>query len=222
MKSTRILSGILLSAAFLTACGGKTETPGPQPQPAAPVAPAGEAPGVPPSAPAASDPAVPSTGAPNPAAPATTGAAALPDPAVAAAARAVADQERASVLAEVAKFTLTSEHVDKISRVDTALAEFWANPTERARIRSSPALEKVLAEIEKTPVFVKALAAEKLSARDYILGTFAMIGGYSYVVVVAQNPEAAKQGPPPVNAATLEVVKKRLNDIERIVRPPAR
>lgn len=215
MKSTRILSGILLSAAFLTACGGKTETP--VPQPAAPAS------GVPPSAPAASDPAVPSTGAPNPAAaPATTGAAALPDPAVAAAARAVADQERASVLAEVAKFTLTSEHVDKISRVDTALAEFWANPTERARIRSSPALEKVLAEIEKTPVFVKALAAEKISARDYILGTFAMIGGYSYVVVVAQNPEAAKQGPPPVNAATLEVVKKRLNDIERIVRPPAR
>ncbi|MBL8113844.1 MAG: hypothetical protein JNK60_13265 [Acidobacteria bacterium] len=215
MKSTRILSGILLSAAFLTACGGKPETPASQP--AAPAS------GVPPSAPAASDPAVPSTGAPNPAAaPATTGAAALPDPAVAAAARAVADQERASVLAEVAKFTLTSEHVDKISRVDTALAEFWANPTERARIRSSPALEKVLAEIEKTPVFVKALAAEKISARDYILGTFAMIGGYSYVVVVAQNPEAAKQGPPPVNAATLEVVKKRLNDIERIVRPPAR
>lgn len=213
MKSVRTLPGILLSVAVLTACGGKPETPVPQPQPAAPVAPA------------ASDPAPPSTGATNPAAaPAATGAAVLPDPAVAAAAaaRAVSEQERAKLFAEVGKFNLTEAHVDKIGRVDTALAAFWANPTERARIRSSTHVDTILTEIQKTPVFVKALETEKLSARDYIIGTFSMIGGYSYVVVVAQNPEAAKQGPAPVNAATLEVIRKRMNDVERIVRPPSR
>lgn len=211
MKSARTLPGILLSAAFLTACGGKTETPAPT--------------AAQPAAPAASDPATPAAGSPNPAAaPAATGAAVLPDPAVvsAAAAQAVSEQDRAKLFAEVGKFTLTEAHVDKIGRVDTALAAFWANPTERARIRASTHVDKVIAEIEKTPVFVKALETEKISARDYLIGTFSMIGGYSYVVVVAQNPEAAKQGPAPVNAATLEVIRKRLNDVERIVRPPAK
>jgi hypothetical protein len=213
LKRAQALSGILLSAAFLSACGGKPETP---------ATPASQ-PGVPPSAPAASDPATPAAGSPNPAAaPAATGLR-FRTPAVAPRHRcqAVANR-RAKLFAEVGKFTLTEAHVDKIGRVDTALAEFWANPTERARIRASTHVDKVIAEIEKTPVFVKALAAEKISARDYLIGTFSMIGGYSYVVVVAQNPEAANHGPAPVNAAPLEDILKRFNDDDRSVRPPAK
>ena len=128
-------------------------------------------------------------------------------------------KEQEELSRQVKAFVLTDKVVDGIAASDKDLADFWANPVESRKILGQLTLTGILDAIEKAPRVKETFAKHGLAPRDYILGTFSMIGGYSYEVVKKTDPKKVEGHPAPVSDATLQVIERRLDDVEKIVRP---
>lgn len=161
-----------------------------------------------PAAPAPRGPAPASSAAASPAASSTAEAPPPADPVSA-----------AEMRKEIAAYTLTEPAFQAIVAAEKELGDFWADPVEARKIRSERNLKKILAAIEASPRLKETLAKHRLTGRDYILGSFSMIAGFVWEKSRQKDPAAAAKQQPPVNAATLAVVSKHLDDVQRMLSP---
>ncbi len=120
----------------------------------------------------------------------------------------------------VLAYTVTDKVIDAIAASDAELRDFWANPAEARKIRGQVTLPGILAGIDSVPRVKETLARHGLSPRDYVLGTFAMLGTYGYEKARMADPRNVEGKKPPVNDATLALLRKRFQDVERIVLEP--
>jgi hypothetical protein len=118
---------------------------------------------------------------------------------------------------EVLAFTVTDHHVDAIEAVDWDLRGFWADPKEAWKVRGKVAFADIVAAAEATPPVREALSKRGISARDYVLGTFAMLGAYGYESARMADAKSVAGKRPPVNEETLAVLRHRFDAVRRIV-----
>jgi len=161
-------------------------------------------PAAPTGTPLAARPAAPSV-------PLPAGVPPTPDPRVVAAQREMSDK--------VASYALTAETLDKILLCEKDLADFWADPEKARSIRGQLSLAAIYEAIGRTPRVAKTLEAFHLAPPDYVLGTFAMMGGYAYESIRRSDPNRVLGKAPPVTWATLEVIQRRYDDVQRLVMP---
>lgn len=120
---------------------------------------------------------------------------------------------------EIAGYTLTEPTLRAIVAAEKELGAFWADPVEARKIRGERNLKKILAAIEESPRLRETLAKHGLTPRDYILGSFSMIAGFVCEKSRQRDPAAAAKPQQPVNDATLAVVSKHLDDVQRMLSP---
>jgi hypothetical protein len=120
----------------------------------------------------------------------------------------------------IGEYTLTDKTLDGVIAVEKDLAGFWADPVQARKIRGERSMTKILAAIDAAPQVKTAISSHGLTPRDYILGSFSTIAAYIWTKASAQDPARVAGQTPPVNAATLAVVQKRLADVTKLLSPP--
>lgn len=121
---------------------------------------------------------------------------------------------------EVLAFTLTDRVVDGIAAADRDLSAFWADPEQSRKVRGQLTYGAIVAAVESTPEVSAALKRHGLTPRDYVLGTFSMLGAYGYERARLADPKNVEGKKPPVNEPTLALIRKRWSDVEKILVVP--
>lgn len=122
---------------------------------------------------------------------------------------------------EVLAFQVTDKVVDGIKAAEAELKDFWADPEQAKRIRGQLTLADILAGVESTPRVKQTIERHGLTPREYVLGTFAMLGTYAYEAARKADPKRVEGRKPPVNEESLAVLRRRFPDVETVVLVPA-
>lgn len=122
---------------------------------------------------------------------------------------------------EVLAFEVTDRVVDGIKAAEAELRDFWADPEQAKRVRGQLTLAAILAGIDSTPRVKETIERHGLTPREYVLGTFAMLGTYAYEAARKADPKKVEGKKPPVNEKSLAVLRRRFPDVETVVLVPA-
>lgn len=121
---------------------------------------------------------------------------------------------------EVLAFTLTDRVIDGVAAADRDLSAFWADPEKAKKVRGQLTYGAILSAVESTPEVASALEKNGLAPKEYVLGTFAMLGAYGYERARMADPKNVEGRKPPVNEPTLALIRKRWADVEKILVVP--
>lgn len=121
---------------------------------------------------------------------------------------------------EVSSYVLTEPMLDNLLAAEIGLREFWSHPENARRIRAHNSMNEIIAAIDSTPQMKATLAAHHLTGREYILGTFSMLGAFLYQMTQRVDPKKVAGLPCPASLETQALVARRTKDIQKALRIP--
>jgi hypothetical protein len=119
----------------------------------------------------------------------------------------------------VREYKLTPSGVDKLLAVNMRFAEMVRKDPAKQAEKASPFTAKTIDEsvkrVEAVPETKAVLKEAGLSAREYVVGTIAVLTAAMWSAMIKQYPQAAAQMPPEVNRDAVKFFDKHPEIIEK-------